>query len=230
MERHFDHDLNELRQRLLTMASHAETAVNRAIEALTTRNYDLALQVKQDDAVLDRCEVEIDELAIKLLAKAPLATDLRLVTAAMKISQNLERVGDEAAKIAKRARDLSQEPPVKIQVDLPRMAGLALAMLKGALDAFVNRDSAAARALIPQDIEVDALNKQINRELTQYMMSDRDSIPRCLNLMVATRSLERIADHATNVAEDVVYLCEAQDIRHQGINQGESGQRNVPVP
>jgi len=230
MERHFDHDLNELRQRLLTMASHAETAVNRAIEALTTRNYDLALQVKQDDAVLDRCEVEIDDLAINLLAKAPLATDLRLVTAAMKISQNLERVGDEATKIAKRARDLSQEPPVKIQVDLPRMAGLALAMLKGALDAFVNRDSTAARALIPQDLEVDALNKQINRELTQYMMSDRDSIPRCLNLMVATRSLERIADHATNVAEDVVFLCEAQDIRHPGINQGESVKRNLPVP
>ena len=216
MERHFDHELNELKQRLLTMASHAETAVNRAVEALTTRNYDLALQVKQADEVIDRGEVEIDELAIKLLAKAPLATELRLVTVAMKISQNLERVGDEAAKIAKRARDLSQEPPVKITVDLPRMAGLALAMLKGALDAFVHRDSGAARALIPQDAEVDALNKQINRELTEYMMSDRESIPRCLNLMIATRSLERIADHATNIAEEVVYLCEATDIRHAG--------------
>jgi len=170
--------------------------------------------VKQDDELLDRGEVEIDELAIRLLAKAPLATDLRLVTVAMKISQNLERVGDEAVKIAKRARDLSQEPPVKINLDLPRMAGLALVMLKGALDAFANRDSAAARAVIPQDQEVDALNKQINRELTQFMMSDRDSIPRCLNLMIATRSLERIADHATNIAEEVVYLCEAADIRH----------------
>jgi len=214
MERHFDHDLSELKQRLLTMASQAETAVNRAIEALTTRNYDLAIQVKQNDEILDRGEVEIDELAIRLLAKAPLATDLRLVTVAMKISQNLERVGDEAVKIAKRARDLSQEPPVKINLDLPRMTGLALVMLKGALDAFVNRDSAAARAVIPQDQEVDALNKQINRELTQFMMSDRDSIPRCLNLMIATRSLERIADHATNIAEEVVYLCEAADIRH----------------
>ena len=214
MERHFDNELSELKQRLLTMASHAETAVNRAIEALTTRNYDLAIQVKQNDEILDRGEVEIDELAIRLLAKAPLATDLRLVTVAMKISQNLERVGDEATKIAKRARDLSQEPPVKINADLPRMAGLALVMLKGALDAFVNRDSAAARALIPRDKEVDALNKQINRELTQHMMSDRDSIPRCLNLMIATRSLERIADHATNIAEEVVYLCEAADIRH----------------
>jgi phosphate transport system protein len=214
MERHFDHDLSELKQRLLTMASQAETAVNRAIEALTTRNYDLAIQVKQDDEILDRGEVEIDELAIRLLAKAPLATDLRLVTVAMKISHNLERVGDEAVKIAKRARDLSQEPPVRLNLELPRMAGLALLMLKGALDAFVNRDSAAARAVIPQDTEVDALNKQLNRELTRYMMSDRDSIPRCISLMIATRSLERIADHATNIAEEVVYLCEAADIRH----------------
>ena len=209
------------------MASHAETAVNRALEALTTRNYDLALEVKQSDTVLDREEMEIDALAINLLAKAPLATDLRFVTAAMKISQNLERVGDEAAKIAKRARDLSQEPPLKITVDLPRMASLALTMLKGALDAFVHRDSAAARGLIPQDAEVDALNKQITRELTQHMMSDRESIPRCLNLMVATRSLERIADHATNVAEEVVYLCEAQDIRHPGLSQEESAGSNI---
>ena len=230
MERHFDNDLGELKQRLLTMASHAESAVNRALEALSTRNYDLALEVKQSDTVLDREEMEIDALAINLLAKAPLATDLRFVTAAMKISQNLERVGDEAAKIAKRARDLSQEPPLKITVDLPRMANLALTMLKGALDAFVNHDSAAARRLIPQDAEVDTLNKQITRELTQHMMSDRESIPRCLNLMVATRSLERIADHATNVAEEVVYLCEAQDIRHPGLSQGESAGSNVSSP
>jgi phosphate transport system protein len=214
MERHFDNDLSELKQRLLTMASQAETAVNRAIEALTTRNYDLAIQVKRDDEVLDRGEVEIDELAIRLLAKAPLATDLRLVTVAMKISHNLERVGDEAVKIAKRARDLSQEPPVRINLDLPRMAGLALVMLKAALDAFVNRDSAAARAVIPKDEEVDALNKQLNRELTRHMMSDSESIPRCISLMIATRSLERIADHATNIAEEVVYLYEAADIRH----------------
>lgn len=216
MERHFDHDLAELKQKLLTMASHAETAVNRAIESLGNRNLALALQVKADDVVLDRFEVEIDDLAISLLAKAPLASDLRLVTAAMKISQNLERVGDEAAKIAKRARDLSQEPPLKLNLDLPRMATLALGLLRAALDSFVQRDSAAARALIPQDQEIDALNKQVNRQLTAQMMSDRESIARCLHLMIVSRSLERIADHATNIAEDVVYLCEAADIRHSG--------------
>jgi phosphate transport system protein len=212
-------DLGELKQKLLTMASHAETAVNEALRALVERDYDLALRVKDNDRVLDQFEVEIDDLAIHLLAKAPLASDLRLVTVAMKISQNLERVGDEAAKIAKRARDLSQEPPVKVRVDLPRMASLALNMLKAALDSFVNRDSAAARAVIPRDKEVDGLNKQINNQLAQYMVDNPDAIRRCLNLMVVSKSLERIADHATNVAEDVVYLCEALDIRHAGLGK-----------
>ena len=216
MEHHFDTELDVLKQKLLLMASHAETAVNRAVEALVTRNYDLAVQVKEDDAVLDHFEIEVDDLAIHLLAKAPLASDLRLVTVAMKISQNLERVGDEATKIAKRARDLSKEPPLKLNLELPKMAGLALGMLKAALDTFVNHDSATARALIPRDKEVDALNKKINGELIRHMMEDRDSIPRCLNLITAVRSLERIADHATNVAEEVVYLCDAQDIRHTG--------------
>jgi phosphate transport system protein len=198
------------------MASHAETAINDAIRALVDRDYDLALRVKDNDRILNQFEIEIDDLAINLLAKAPLASDLRFVTVAMKISQNLERVGDEAAKIAKRARDLSQEPPVKINVDLPRMASLALVMLKGSLDAFVHRDSAAARSIIPRDKEVDALNKQINHELALHMIEHRDTVLRCLNLIMVSKSLERIADHAKNVAEEVVYLCEAQDIRHAG--------------
>lgn len=211
-----DMDLDELKQKLLTMASHAETAVNEALRALIERNYELALRVKESDNVIDQLEVEIDDMAIRLLAKAPLASDLRLVTVAMKISQNLERVGDEATKIAKRARDLSQEPPVKVAVDLPRMAKLALDMLKAALDAFVNRDPITARALIPRDKEVDGINKQITNQLAQYMVENPDTIKRCLNLITVSRSLERIADHATNVAEEVVYLYEAQDIRHTG--------------
>lgn len=215
-----DMDLDELKQKLLTMASHAETAVNEALRALIERDYDLALRVKESDNVIDHLEVEIDELAIQLLAKAPLASDLRLVTVAMKISQNLERVGDEATKIAKRARDLSQEPPVKVTVDLPRMARLALDMLKAALDSFVNRDPATARALIPRDKEVDGINKQITNHLAEHMVENPDTIKRCLNLITVSRSLERIADHATNVAEEVVYLYEAQDIRHTG---GKSG-------
>lgn len=216
MDNHFEMGLDELRQQLLTMASHAETAVNRAVQALVQRDANLAQRVKEDDRVIDQFEVEIDEFAIQLLTKAPLATNLRLVTVAMKISQDLERIGDEASKIAKRARDLSLEPPVKITLDLPRIASLALGMLKAALDAFVSRDSAAARAVIPRDKEVDALNKQIHAALVQHMEENPDTIGRCLHWIVAAKSLERIADHATNVAEDVVYLCEAQDIRHTG--------------
>ena len=224
MENHFETGIANLRQKLLVMASHTEKSVNNAVQSLMQRNHDLALRVKAEDDVIDHCEVEIDELAIQLLTKAPLATNLRLVTVAMKISQDLERIGDEATKIAKRARDLSQEPPVKIQLDLPRMAGRALEMLKAALDAFGQHDAAAARAVIPQDKEVDALNKEIHAALVQHMVENPDAISRCLHWMVAAKSLERIADHATNIAEDVVYLCEAQDIRHTGFkNQGETG-------
>lgn len=214
MESHFEAGIENLRQKLLAMASHTEKSVSDAVQALTQRDHALALRVKADDDIIDRCEVEIDELAIHLLTKAPLASNLRLVTVAMKISQDLERIGDEASKIAKRARDLSQEPPVKLQLELPRMAALAIEMLKAALDAFVNRDPAAARAMIPRDQEVNALHKQIQGALIKHMTENPDAISRCLHWLTATKSLERIADHATNIAEDVVYLCEAEDIRH----------------
>jgi phosphate transport system protein len=217
MDTYTDAGLELLKQKLLTMASHAETAVNDALQALQQRDADLALRVKERDSAIDQFEVEIDDMVIQLLTRAPLASNLRFVTIAMKVSQDLERIGDEATKIAKRARDLAQEPPVKIVLDLPRMAGLALEMLKDALDAFVNRDSAAARAIIPRDKDVDAMNKQIHNILAQHMVENPDTIARCLHLMVVSKSLERIADHATNVAEDVVYLCEAQDIRHTGM-------------
>jgi phosphate transport system protein len=214
MDNHFEMGLEELRQKLLLMASRAETAVNDSVQALMQRNQELALKVRADDDFIDRFEIEIDEMAIQLLTKAPLASNLRLVTVAMKVSQNLERIGDEATKIAKRARDLSQEPPVKIVLDLPRLARMALAMVKDALDAFVNRDSIAARAIVPRDKEVDDLNREMHSALARHMMENPDAIARCLHWIVAAKSLERIADHAKNIAEEVVYLCEAQDIRH----------------
>jgi len=202
------------------MASYAESAVRRAVEALVQRDSDLAQRVRADDAVIDRFEVDVDEMAIGLLAKAPLASDLRLIAVTMKISQNLERVGDEACKIAGRARDLVQEPPLKLMVPIPKLADQALHMLKASLDSFVNQDPAAARALIPQDKRVDALNKEIHHQLADHMISSPETITRCLALMVAAKSLERIADHAKNVAEEVVYLCEAEDIRHAGKGAG----------
>jgi len=211
---HFEQEIRDLKQTLLAMAARAETAVNQAIQALVDRDDDLARTVKEDDDVLDRFEKEIDERAIALLAKAPLATDLRLITVAMKISQNLERVGDEAAKIAKRSLELSQEPQLKAYVDIPRMATLALEMLKQALGAFVSSQSDEALAVIPHDKAVDQLNRQLHRELVSFMVEQPATISRCLNLMVISKSLERIADHAKNIAEEVVYLREARDIRH----------------
>jgi phosphate transport system protein len=214
MENHFEAGIENLRQRLLLMASRAETSVNEAVQSLMQRNPDLALKVREDDNIIDQFEIEIDEMAILLLTRAPLASNLRLVTVAMKISQNLERIGDEATKIAKRAKDLSLEPPVKLNLDLPKLAKMALSMVKDSLDSFVQKDSAAARTIIPRDKEVDALNKQIHDILAQHMTENPDTIGRCLHWIVAAKSLERIADHAKNIAEEVVYLCEAQDIRH----------------
>src|SRR5439155_19442470 len=212
-----------LKSKLLTMASHAETAVKNALQALTNRDYDLACQVREQDGILDQFEIEVDDSAIHLLAKAPLASDLRLITVAMKISQNLERVGDEATTIGRRALELNAEPQLKPYVDIPKMADTALQMVKEALDAFVTREPVRARALIPRDRDVDALNKQLHRELVSYVIENPPTISRCLNLMVISKSLERIADHATNIAEEVVYLYEGRDIRHAGKGKARAG-------
>lgn len=223
-QRQFDQELDQLKEMLLTMASHAEQSVTNAIKALTEHDDDLALQVKKDDSILDEFEKEIDETAISLLAlKAPLATDLRLITIAMKISHDLERVGDEATTISRRALELNKEPQLKPYVDIPRMAQMGLEMLHDALDAFVNRDPIKARALIPRDKDVDALNKQLHRELVSFVIENPTTITRALNLMVISKSLERIADHATNVAEEVVYLYEGTDIRHIKSTSSQAG-------
>ncbi len=230
MQRHFDIDLAGLREKLLTMAGHAERAVALSVQALVERNDKLARQVRDSDNVLDQFEMELDDLCIKLLAlKAPVATDLRLITMAMKISQNLERVGDEACKIAKRTLNLLDEPPLKPLVDIPRMAGLATDMLRQSLDAFVHSDAALARAIVMRDIEVDALNKQVHRELASYMAEDPHTITRCLHLMVVSKSLERIADHATNVAEDIVFWLEGHDIRHSLKNAAKKESSGTPT-
>jgi phosphate transport system protein len=213
---HSAEEISRLKESLLAMASHAESAVARAMRALVERDDALARQVQEDDNILDRYEIEIDEAAIHILTKAPLATDLRLTTVAMKISQNLERVGDEAVTIARRAIDLGTEPQLKPYVDLPRMATMALEMLRDAISAFINREADKARAVVPRDEDVDNLNRQLHRELSSYMVERPTTITRCLHLMVISKSLERIADHATNIAEEVVYLYEAKDIRHAG--------------
>jgi phosphate transport system protein len=211
---HYNEEMNRLKESLLAMASHAESALTRAMRSLVERDDLLAQSVLDDDNIIDQFEVEIDDIAIHLLAKAPVATDLRLTTVAMKISQNLERVGDSAVTIARRAIDLNTEQQLKAYVDLPRMATMSLEMLRDAISAFINREPERARAVIPRDAEVDNLNRQLHRELSSFMVERPANISRCLNLMVISKCLERIADHATNIAEDVVYLYEAIDIRH----------------
>jgi phosphate transport system protein len=215
MQTYFDDELANFKEKLLTMGSYAESAVSQAVQSLVERNDTLALQVQQNDDLMDQLEVEIDDLAISLLAKAPLASDLRLITVAMKISRNLERVGDEATTIARRAMELNQEPQLRPFTDIPRMAGIALGLLKEALDSFVRKEPEKARAIVPRDKEVDALNRQMYRELSSHMVENPTTISRCLNLMTVAKSLERVADHAANIAEEVVYLCEARDIRHE---------------
>jgi len=219
--RHFDEELAHFKETLLTMGSYAESSVAQAVQAVTERNDTMAEQVQHNDDIVDRLEIEIDDTAIHLLAMAPLATDLRLITVAMKISQNLERIGDEATTIARRALELNNEPQLKSYIDIPRMVTITLVMLKESLDAFVNKDPDKARAIIPHDKEVDALNRQVYRELCSFMVENPANITRCLNLMTVSKCLERVADHATNIAEEVVYLCEARDIRHEA---------NKPLP
>jgi phosphate transport system protein len=215
MQTYFDDDLAQFKEKLLTMGSYAESAVSQSVQSVVERDDTLACRVQENDDLMDELEIEIDDLAISLLAKAPLASDLRLITVAMKISQNLERIGDEATTIARRALELNQEPQLKPFIDIPRMAAIALGLLKEALDAFVRKEPEKARAIVPRDKEVDALNRQLYRELSGYMVDNPATISRCLNLMTVSKSLERVADHAANIAEEVVYLCEARDIRHE---------------
>jgi phosphate transport system protein len=217
MENLLETGIQNLRQKILLMASLAGAAVNLSVQSLNRRDLELALQVKQDDHLIDEQEVTIDEFAIQLLTQAPLAADLRFVTASLRITQNLERIGDEAAKIAKRARDLAREPALKLPLDYMGMAGETLELLNDALDAFVQADPGAARKVIPRDRHLDELYRQMEAGLIQHMTQNAGDIVRCLHWLVALKSLERIGDHATNVAEEVVFLWEAQDIRHSGI-------------
>jgi len=213
---HYAEEMSRLKESLLAMASHAESALTRAMRALVERDDNLARAVMDDDSIIDQFEVDIDDIAIHLLAKAPVATDLRLTMVATKISQNLERVGDSAVTIARRAVELNTEPQLKPYIDLPRMATISLDMLRDGISAFINREPEKARSVVPRDLEVDNINRQLHRELSSFMVERPATITRCLNLMVISKCLERIADHATNVAEEVVYLYEAIDISHTG--------------
>ena len=215
MERHFEQDLEALKEQLLLMGGRAESVVQKSIRALERRDAPLANEVFSDDHVIDRHEIEIEERCIRLLAlQQPLARDLRFITAALKISNDLERVGDHAVNIAGSALRLAAEPELKPLVDIPRMEVLATGMLREALDNFVRQDSESARRLVRRDDEVDNLNRQVFRELISFMVEDPRTISRALELILVARNLERVADLATNIAEEVVFIAEARIIKH----------------
>jgi len=211
---HLEQELDALKQELLSMATKSKAAVEKAASAVIDRNDTLAEEVKREDDALDQLEVNIDERALLLLSKAPLATQLRLITVAMKVNQNLERIGDEATTIARRALELNREPQLKPYIDLPRITRLTLDMIDDALTAFVTGNVAKAGELVKRDKKVDDLNRQLHRELSSYMVEEPKTIGRCLNLIVVSKSLERIADHASNIAEEVIFLYAAKDVRH----------------
>jgi phosphate transport system protein len=215
IERHLDQELQHLKDELLRMASLAEEAIGKAVKALVSRDAVLTQQVIASDEAINVAEVEVDELCMKLLALyQPEATDLRFITMAFKINNDLERMGDLAVNIAECTLELLNEPLLKPLIDLPRMAELAQGMAKDSLDAFVRRDADLARAVCRRDDQVDQLNDQVFRELLTYMMQDPKSITRAVGLILVGRHLERIADHATNIAEDVVYLVQGRTIKH----------------
>ena len=215
MKRFFDSELESFRSNLMLMGETAASQVRSAIKALVEGNASLADQVIAADDELDLLEVKIDEEAMRYMnLRAPIATELRLVIVGMKASHDLERVGDEATSIAKRAVRLSAEPPLKPYVDIPRMTNIALEMLRDALDCFLNGDTEKAFAVCKRDAEVDQINKQLYRELSSFMIEKPGTISRALELMFISKSLERIADHATNIAEEMIYLAKGKDVRH----------------
>ena len=215
--RHFQDDLDTLKQRLLAMGGLAEERVREAVRGLSERDAAALDAVLRGDEPINDLHIEIDDRCFKLLAlHQPMAADLRAIVAAVKINTDLERVGDLAVNIAEAAKRYLLHPPVKPLIDIPRMGDIAQRMLRDALDAFVRRDMTLAEAVLAADDELDGLKSQIFRELLTYMMQDTGKIEPALDLILVSRHLERIGDHATNIAEDVIFLVSAKDVRHLG--------------
>ena len=214
-KRHFAEELDALKHRLLTMGGLAEERMRLAVRSLVEGDRALMAEVIAGDAALNRLHVEIDDRSFKLLAlNQPMAGDLRTIVAAVKINSDLERVGDLAVNIAEAGQRYLKHPPVKPLVDVPRMAGLAQAMLHDALDAFVSHDVTRAQRVLDRDDMLDDLKDQVFRELLTYMLGDPRTVESGIDLILVSRHLERVGDHATNIAEDVIFIVAARDVRH----------------
>jgi phosphate transport system protein len=215
MERHFDEDLKVVKEKLLRMASLVEESVAQSIQGLKDEREDLPREVLRREDEVNRLDLEVDTLGLRLLAlNQPMAVDLRFISAVLRIGRDLERMGDLSVNIAERTLDLIRLPRLKPLIDIPRMADAAQKMVRDSLTAFIERDANLAREICRRDDEVDQLNDQIFRELLTYMMQDPSSISRAVDLILIGRNLERIADHATNIAEDVIYFVEGRIIKH----------------
>jgi phosphate transport system protein len=217
MKKHYPEQLAELREMVLRMGGLVEQMTRRVVQALVERNVGILAEVQEMEIQVNQLHVEIDEACLELIAlRQPAAVDLRFITAAMKIIVDMERIGDQAINITERAESLLAVPPLKPLIDIPRMADIAQEMLKASLDAFVNGDDELAYATILQDDALDQLKDQIFRELLTFMMADPTTIPRAMDLILVSRHLERIGDHATNICEDVIFMVKGKDVRHQG--------------
>jgi phosphate transport system protein len=217
--RHFQEELEHLKERILAMGGLAEDRVQSAVEALVAGDFSSLNHVVTGDEPINQLHVEIDGLAFRLLALyQPMASDLRVIVAALKINADLERVGDMAVNIAEAALRYLEHPPVKPLLDLPRMTDIAQGMLRDALDAFVRRDTALAQSVLDRDDTLDSLKDQIFRELLTYMLQSPSVIEGALELILISRHLERIGDHATNIAEDIIFVVSAKDVRHASPN------------
>ena len=212
---HFQEELEELKTRLLEMGGLAEDRVRAAVDGLVRRDAEAVARVIQGDRPINQLHIEIDSRCFKLLAlHQPMAVDLRAIVSAVKINTDLERVGDLAINIAEAVVRYMRHPPVKELIDIPRMASIAQTMLRDALDAYVRRDTALAQSVLDADDGLDSLKTQVFRELLTFMLQDPTTIEPALDLILVSRHLERIGDHATNVAEDVIFLVSARDVRH----------------
>ena len=216
IHRHFEDQLQELKGRLVTMGTDAESMIERAVKSLLERDASRLPDVFKTEAEVNQLHIEIDERVINLIAlHHPVAADLRLVVMCTKIGGELERIGDQAVNICQNTTELLRYPPLKPLIDIPLMAEIARRMLREALDAFVRQDAALAQKVLNTDDEVDAFKNQIFRELLTYMMADPGTIPRALALILISRNLERVGDHATNIAEEVIYAAQGRDVRHR---------------
>jgi len=220
MERHFVHDLEELKQRLLWMGGLAERAVHQAMQAMLEAQEESARRVLDEEGAINELQIEIDDRVVQLLALQQLmAADLRLVLAVARINNDLERIGDQAVNIAQAAQRVMRHPRVKPYVDLPRMSELAEGMMRDSLNALVQKDVELARSVLARDDQVDQLRDQIFRELLSYMMGDSSVVFPAFELILVAKNLERIGDHATNIAEDVIYMVAGHDVRHPAVDR-----------